>query len=307
MTTTAGQQKLWYDRCGLASLEDLESPHLKEVLARLERAQGDFLSREEQFRSPDYPWPRDALHQWSRVWEYPYVLSNLLRLRPPVNGSGQCSRVLDFGSGVSFFPFALAHQGYRVVAFDVDPCVRRDFTKAMQAMALDRDQMKFVLGEGKSLSFADCSFDFIYSISVLEHIPKPETLVSDLARVLTPGGVLLLTIDICLQGAWEMTASSYRKLRRSLLEHFEFALPEETIHPASTLTFENSPYPYSRGFSFSRRAFRRCRNILHAACSLAGMPTDCTVMGMVLRKKPRAESAKPVEDRQQAKGTQSYG
>ena len=47
---------------------------------------------------------------------------------------------------------------------------------------------------------ADDSFDRVFSISTLEHIPAPECyeLAAGLARVLKPGGRMVLTIDLFL-------------------------------------------------------------------------------------------------------------
>lgn len=46
----------------------------------------------------------------------------------------------------------------------------------------------------QALSFADASFDFLMSFDVLEHVPDNDAAFSEIARVLKPGGKLLLTI-----------------------------------------------------------------------------------------------------------------
>jgi hypothetical protein len=60
-----------FDRSGLAALSDLQTEEWRELFTSLEDQQREFLAKEEAFRSADYPWPRDPLHTWSRVWEYP--------------------------------------------------------------------------------------------------------------------------------------------------------------------------------------------------------------------------------------------
>ena len=106
----------WFERSGYASLDDFEAESWKSTFSKLERLQEKFLSNESDFRSEDYTWPRDALHSWSRVWEYPYVFANLKSWQAHMLGSGLL-KVLDFGSGVTFLPFALAAEGFESVRY----------------------------------------------------------------------------------------------------------------------------------------------------------------------------------------------
>jgi SAM-dependent methyltransferase len=47
--------------------------------------------------------------------------------------------------------------------------------------------------DGRRLPFEDASFDSVMSIQVLEHTPHPGELIVEMARVLRPGGPLLLS------------------------------------------------------------------------------------------------------------------
>lgn len=49
-----------------------------------------------------------------------------------------------------------------------------------------------VVYEGGRFPFADGSFDTVLCVQVIEHTPEPEALVREMARVLAPGGALLL-------------------------------------------------------------------------------------------------------------------
>jgi SAM-dependent methyltransferase len=56
----------------------------------------------------------------------------------------------------------------------------------------------FLAASATDLPFASSSFDGIWSIWVLEHIPEPERMLLEIERVLKPGGVLFLC------AAWEV-------------------------------------------------------------------------------------------------------
>jgi ubiquinone/menaquinone biosynthesis C-methylase UbiE len=70
-----------------------------------------------------------------------------------------------------------------------------DFSTAMLQRArtkLESDWPRFVVADLSHLPFADGSFDGITCGYVLEHLPRPEPGLQELARVLAPGGRLLL-------------------------------------------------------------------------------------------------------------------
>src|ERR1017187_8804631 len=116
-----------FESSGLASLDDLESETWKQTFVELEDLQRTFLATEPHF--PEYKGARDMLHNFIRVWEYPYVYNNIkraLQLKCP----HEMPRVLDVGSGVTFFPFAIARLGCNVIALDVDQCSSTSFSKA---------------------------------------------------------------------------------------------------------------------------------------------------------------------------------
>ncbi|MDF1562239.1 MAG: class I SAM-dependent methyltransferase [Deltaproteobacteria bacterium] len=231
-----------FERSGLAALSDLETPAWREVLAELERQQEAFLERESSFRSPDYRWPRDSLHTWSRVWEYPYAHAQL-RAHLVGKEGGERSRVVDLGSGVTFFPFAVARLGYRVSCLDVDPICARDLERAAACVESGPGEVEFRLIEGERLPFDDEAVDAVYCISVLEHIPDFEGTVREIARILRPGGKLVVTFDLDVRGDSEIGLEAHRRLLGVLLAHFELHWPEVSVHPADLLQTTNGPYP----------------------------------------------------------------
>ena len=51
-----------------------------------------------------------------------------------------------------------------------------------------------VLGDARTLPFADRSFDGVLCSQVLEHVDRPETVVREMSRILKPGGVGLISV-----------------------------------------------------------------------------------------------------------------
>ena len=72
-----------------------------------------------------------------------------------------------------------------------------------------------VFGDGTSLPFADGSFDTVLATEVLEHLPTPDLAVAEAARILKPGGKLLVTVPFC-QPLHELPGDYYRFTPASL-------------------------------------------------------------------------------------------
>jgi SAM-dependent methyltransferase len=51
------------------------------------------------------------------------------------------------------------------------------------------------------LPFSAGSFDLVYSVAALEHVPDPESTVAEIARVLVPGGLAVHEIDLKHHGS----------------------------------------------------------------------------------------------------------
>lgn len=234
-----------FERCGLASLDDYEDPGYQPIFRHLEGVQAEFLSHEAQFRSKDYKWARDTLHGWSRSWEYPYAYYHLAKWLS-ARGEEQRPTVVDLGSGVTYFPFAVARLGCDVVCIDNDPIALDDLTRAIGVMPQDPGSVRFTLTNGMDLPFDDTAVDALYCVSVLEHIDNPIPVVAEAARVLKPNGAFILTIDIDLKGNSDLGPEKFIKLRKLLDQRFERVVSEVTIHPARMLDTERGPYPRPR-------------------------------------------------------------
>ena len=231
-----------FERNGLAALSDFQSSLWKDLYSKLEADQSDFLSKQHLFRSSEYKWPLDALHNWSRVWEYPYVFSQLIKCSQSAQG-GRLLKVADIGSGVTFFPFSVARLGFEVICADPDPVCNGDFGRACGVMNQNPGKVEFRPIQGPSLPFGDAECDLVYCISVLEHIEDFENTIHEMWRLLKDNGLLFLTIDLDLQGNSQIGVLPYQALVASMRKLFDPILPDTTVHPADILDNLHGPCP----------------------------------------------------------------
>jgi SAM-dependent methyltransferase len=235
-----------FERAGFAALSALKREEWRELFMRLDQAQAQFLAHEQSFRSPEYIWPRDPLHTWSRVWEYPYVYYHLEKLRREIPEE-RLLTVADFGSGVTFFPFAVARLGYDVTCIDIDPVCAHDIPAAANVIDGTPGSVGVKLLDNNRIPLPNNSQDVVYCISVLEHIPDFGQTISEIVRILNPGGKFVLTVDIGLRGDYMLSAERFDGLMRCLRQLFFWELPEASVHPMGFLTSENSIFPMKPG------------------------------------------------------------
>jgi SAM-dependent methyltransferase len=124
---------------------------------------------------------------YSRVWEYPWLWFQLEK-------SARSLRVLDIGSERSPYPWLLAEKGFDVTVSDVTSSYWGLWRNAQRALGVKPD-LKIL--DTQVLALSTASFDVYQSVSILEHVPDKAKALEEAARVLRPGGLLLMSFDIC--------------------------------------------------------------------------------------------------------------
>lgn len=99
--------------------------------------------------------------------------------------------VLDFGAGTCWTSRWLTQLGYEVIASDVSETaldVGRQLFERMP-VAGDRPRPRFLHFDGRRIDLPDASVDRIFCFDSFHHVPNPEEVLAEMARVLRDGGI----------------------------------------------------------------------------------------------------------------------
>ncbi len=122
------------------------------------------------------------------------------------------ARILDAGCGSGRNMVELARYG-AVTGVELSP--------TSVAVARERDAGEVVEGSVLEMPFAPDSFELAVSLDVIEHLADDRAALSELRRVVAPGGALLVTVP-AYQGLWsrhdEINHHHRRYSRRALLD-----------------------------------------------------------------------------------------
>lgn len=121
-----------------------------------------------------------SFDRYSQYWWSNRYFALLARQHGPSHG-----RVLEVGCGMGHLLTWLV-DSYQVYGADIN-------TWALAESRRNVPQGSFVLLSAEELgAFQDGSFQIVIAKHVVEHLPNPERAISEMSRVLAPGGLLLL-------------------------------------------------------------------------------------------------------------------
>lgn len=117
-------------------------------------------------------------------------------VRPPL-------RVADIGTGTGILALELARQGLDVVGIDRSEAM---LEAARQKWALEaqgsRGRVAFEHGDAHALPLPDASVDAAFAHMVLHSLEEPERAVREMARIVRPGGRVVLVDFLPHEHAW---------------------------------------------------------------------------------------------------------
>jgi len=175
---------------------------------------------------------RHSAGYWKEIYERSGFEAALYRLRrnsalalidrlklPPQ------SPILEVGCGAGLTAVGLAERGYRVDAIDSVAPMIETARKIAQGAGL-QDRVRLSVGDVHGLAFRTASFAAILAMGVAPWLEALEGPLREMARVLRPGGLLLLSTDNrwCLNHILDPRCfPALRPMRRKLREMLEGA------------------------------------------------------------------------------------
>jgi SAM-dependent methyltransferase len=157
------------------------------------------------------PHDKESMHR--KGYEFTQLLYGLGRLGRLHEGTD----VISIGAGHEAILYWLANRVKSVVATDLYEEGRWDSTGAREGdervvqrpedfapFPYRRDHLVFLKMDGRYLAFRSATFDVAYSLSSIEHfggLAGAQAAVDEMARVLRPGGLLVLATEYMLSGA----------------------------------------------------------------------------------------------------------
>ena len=121
------------------------------------------------------------------------------------------SRVLDVGAGTCPYRSFFAHCEYKTQDF-------KKYKGIKKTGGTEYGDIDYV-SDVTSIPVPDASFDVVLCTEVLEHVPEPVRALEEMARVLRPGGRLLITAPLC-SGLHELPYHYYGGMSKQWYVHF---------------------------------------------------------------------------------------
>jgi ubiquinone/menaquinone biosynthesis C-methylase UbiE len=108
-----------------------------------------------------------------------------------VERTESAKHILDVGCGAGVTALELAHRGYQVSGLDIAPNMIQKAQSEAQRRHLG---CEFKVGVAEKLPYPDQHFDIIIALGLLGNIRDDMPVIIDMARVLKPGGHLILSM-----------------------------------------------------------------------------------------------------------------
>ncbi|MBN2167937.1 MAG: methyltransferase domain-containing protein, partial [Actinobacteria bacterium] len=101
------------------------------------------------------------------------------------------SLILELGCGLGNDGLELLRSGFRVVETDIAPGELGEACKMHEKEGF-AGKCTHLLSDAENLPFKDGSFDGVFMVAALHHLPDPAAALKEVKRVLKPGGIFVV-------------------------------------------------------------------------------------------------------------------
>lgn len=101
------------------------------------------------------------------------------------------AKILEVGCGTAFVSLYFKKRGYDTTCVDINQSI---LDIAETNFKKEGHSGKFILGDAEKLPFKDGQFDMVTSFGLLEHFEDPSKAISEMVRILKPGGLFFADI-----------------------------------------------------------------------------------------------------------------
>jgi phosphatidylethanolamine/phosphatidyl-N-methylethanolamine N-methyltransferase len=171
-----------------------------------------------------------AYARWAPIYDPIFGFATGIGRKAAISSLNQlpAGRVLEVGVGTGI-SLPLYKRRHRIVGIDLSPDMLERAEKRVARRELDNVEALHEM-DAAELAFADASFDVAVAMFVMTVVPEPRNVLAEMARVVRPGGHVLLvnhfSVDKGPRAAIERSLARYSG---ALGWHPEFRI-DEVLH-----------------------------------------------------------------------------
>ena len=134
------------------------------------------------------PYFEDVAQQWDTMRQS-FFSANVRQKALAVADVRAGGYAADIGAGTGFITEGLIEHGLKVIAVDQSGAM----LSTMQAKFAGHAEIEYRTGDAEHLPIPDQTVDYVFANMYLHHVETPAEAIKEMARVLKPGGKLVIT------------------------------------------------------------------------------------------------------------------